>query len=98
MVLPIDDELLIEVLSDVHIIEGALQNRRLSEKDSFANIYYNQIYEKHEISEQDFVTSLQILEKDPKKLESIYKIVLERLDSLEEKSYKSKYKKNKALK
>jgi len=91
--LPIREPLLIDVLCDVHIIEGALQNRAMLEKDSIANIYYNQVYQKHGISEVDFETTLEILQRDPRQLESIYSKVLVLLDTMENHSYKSKYKK-----
>jgi len=91
--LPIGDEALIELLCDVHIMEGALQNRAKEGKDSIAKMYYEQIYEKHEISEASFIKTLETLELHPKKMEAIYGNVLIRLDTMEEQSYKSKYKK-----
>ncbi len=95
LTLPIAEESLIKILCDVHVIEGALQNQKASEKDSLAKTFYDQVYEKHDISEEDFVLTLEIMEKDPKLLQEIYDQVLVELDSLEERSYKSKYKKNK---
>jgi len=91
--LPIEEPLLINVLCDVHIIEGAIQNRTKSTKDSVANLYYQQVYEKHQIKEEDFIKTLEILEKNPKILEVLYSKVLIQLDTLEQHSYKSKYKK-----
>lgn len=91
--LPIEKESLVKVLSDIHIIEGALQNQKSSDKDSLANTFYNQIYEKHDISEADFVSTLELMEEDPKLLQQIYEQVLIELDSIEKQSYKSKYKK-----
>ena len=91
--LPIDQESMVKVFCDVHIIEGALQNQKASEKDSLAKAYYNQIYEKHNIQEQDFVKTLEVLEKNPKLLGQIYDQVLVELDSIEELSYKGRYKK-----
>jgi hypothetical protein len=91
--LPIDEEALVKVLCDVHVVEGALQNQKASEKDSLAKAYYNQIYEKHDIQEQDFVKTLEAMEKNPKLLGQIYEQVLVELDSIEELSYKGRYKK-----
>lgn len=91
--LPINDSKLIDILCDVHIMEAALQNRSTEEKDSIAKMYYQQVYEKHEITETSFLRSLELMEEHPKKLEKIYGQVLIQLDTLEERSYKSKYKK-----
>ncbi len=91
--LPIDEDTLVKLLCDVHVVEGALQNQKASEKDSLANAYYNQIYEKHDILEEDFVKILEVMEKDPKLLGHIYDQVLVELDSMEELSYKGRYKK-----
>lgn len=91
--LPIADDKLVDILCDVHIMEGALQNRSNDDKDSIAKMYYQQIYDKHDIKEQQFIETLEKLELDPKKMGSIYGEILIRLDTLEEQSYKSKYKK-----
>lgn len=92
-ILPIQEESLVKILSDVHIIEGALQNQKNSLKDSIAKAHYDQVYKKHDISEKDFVSTLEMLEKDPKLLEKIYEKVLIELDSIEKRSYKEKFKK-----
>lgn len=91
--LPMEEEALVKMLCDVHVIEGALQNQKASQKDSLAKVFYDQVYERYDITEGDFEEVLAIMEKDPKLLGQIYDKVLVELDSLEEKSYKSKYKK-----
>lgn len=91
--LPIEEPTLLEILCDVHIVEGAFQNRKKSEKDSIADLYYQQVYTKHDVTEADFIRCLELLEKDPKRLEIIYSQVLVMLDTLEKQSYKDKHKK-----
>lgn len=91
MQLPIEDKKLIDILCDVHILEGAIQNAPLDLKDSLAKLYYDQVYEKHQISESDFRNSLEVLENNPNYLSKFYNEVLVRLDTLEKKSYKEKY-------
>ena len=49
-VLPIEKESLIPVLVDVHIAEAAVQSLRKQEKDSVIQVYYDQIFEIHNIS------------------------------------------------
>jgi len=91
--LPIEEEKLVDVLSDVHIMEGALLNRIQSQKDSIAKVYYQQVYDRHSITEGEFIQTLETLEDHPKTLSKIYSKVLIRLDTLEEYSYKNVYKK-----
>ncbi len=92
---PIPQDELIEVLCDIHIVEGALQNRPSVQKDSVAKAYYDQVYEKHHITEADFLTSLERLEADPKLMSKVYSQVLVQLDTMEQVSYKDKYPKKK---
>jgi len=90
--LPIEEKKLVDILCDVHLLEGAIQNAPKAVKDSLAKLYYDQVYEKHQISESELLSSLEIMENNPKSLSKIYTDVLVRLDTLEKKSYKDKYK------
>jgi len=74
-------------------MEGALQNRPSLKKDSIAKVYYDQVYEKHDITEDDFLTSLERLEANPKLMSKVYSEVLVRLDTMDQISSKDKYKK-----
>jgi len=76
-VLPIEKERLIPVLVDVHIAEAAVQSLRKQEKDSVIQVYYEQIFEIHKISEDDFYASMEVLKQDAYQLEQIYEVVLE---------------------
>jgi len=94
VVLPsIPQDQLIEILCDVHIMEGALQNRPKRDKDSIAVAYYNLVYEKHQITEAEFLSSLERLEANPKLMSKIYSQILIRLDTMEKVSYKDLLKK-----
>jgi len=89
----IPEDQLVLVLCDVHIMEGALQNRPSLKKDSIAKIYYDQVYQKHNITENDFLISLERLEANPKLMSKVYGEVLVRLDTMDQISSKDKYKK-----
>ncbi len=77
--LMIPDDTLIQVLSDAHIVEGALLSVKPSEKDSLRTLYYQQIFEIHEISEEGFEHDVEVLKIRPKLMEKIYGKVLETL-------------------
>ncbi|MFT7605055.1 MAG: hypothetical protein ACI8VT_002648 [Saprospiraceae bacterium] len=83
--LEIPQEKLILVLADVHFSEGALLSIYPSQKDSLRDLYYQQIYQIHEISEQAFEHDVTLLKFNPKLMEEIYEKVLEELDSKMEK-------------
>ena len=84
--LAISEPELIPILADVHIAEAALQHLRGELKDSMANVYYEQLYEIHEISEEDFGQTMEALREDPIRLERIYTQVIELISELDAKS------------
>lgn len=73
---------MVEVLSDLHILEGGIQNAIKEEKDSLANVYYYHLYKIHDIDEADFHQSLDYFTKRPKEFEDMYRMVC---DSIEKK-------------
>ena len=77
--LPISEEKLIVVLTDVHLAEAGLQNLRGDTRDSIANLYYEQIYAIHGIEKGSFDETMAMLREDPVRLERIYRQVMERL-------------------
>jgi len=81
--LPINEEKFVEVLTDVHIAEGAMMHLQALKKDTLAPIYYGQVMEIHQIDRATFDTCMAILQRDPALMEEIYKKVMRRLDSLQ---------------
>ncbi len=73
------------ILVDIHIAEGAMQNLTQVKRDSLSGIYYEQIFEIHDIKPQDYVEMMQYLKKNPKKMEALYKKVLEKLELMTQK-------------
>ncbi|MDX1665670.1 MAG: DUF4296 domain-containing protein, partial [Saprospiraceae bacterium] len=64
--LSLEEEKMIQVLADVHLAEAAMQNTSGPVKDSIAEVYYRQIYEIHDLSEQEFEENMRILRRNPK--------------------------------
>jgi len=81
--LTIDEELLIKVIVDAHLAEAALQNLTKARKDSMATLYYNQIFQIHEVSQETFETNMNILKAHPHVAESVYEKVIDQLNKLE---------------
>ncbi|MEM8528160.1 MAG: DUF4296 domain-containing protein [Bacteroidota bacterium] len=82
--LPIPKEKLVKVVSDAYIVEGAIQNYTQDIKDSLSDVYYQQLYEIHDITEKDFQRSLDIIKNHPEALDSLYQNISIHLDKLED--------------
>lgn len=83
----IDEQVLLEVIIDVHVAEAAVQSLRGATKDSVINAYYDQIFEIHGVNRAEFETTMEMLRNDPKHLEALYSkamIEIERQDVEEE--------------
>lgn len=80
--IPLSEEKMVEIIRDLHIAEAAMQNLVGITKDSLGQIYYQQIFDLHEVNEVDFDTSIQRLRRDPTRLNQIYDKVLLSLDQI----------------
>lgn len=78
------EEKLIEVLVDIHIAEAALQPVYEANKDSLANLYYDQIFEIHDFDRETFFKNIAILRKHPELTRDIYKKVTERIKVMDD--------------
>ena len=78
-----DEDKLVEVLIDVHVAEAAVQMLRGATKDSVINAYYDQIFEIHGLSREDFETTMEILRTDPKRMEALYSKIMNEMERQE---------------
>lgn len=72
----IPPEKLVEILVDVHYAEGALLNAQFGVRDSLRKLYYGQIFEIHNITEDQFERDMSTVKLHPRMLEKIYEKVL----------------------
>ena len=84
--LPIPAEKAAEILIDVHAAEAALQNVYGSKKDTLAKVYYQQIYEVHEIDSTTFAELMELVRNYPKHLKEVYGLAMEQIKSRREAS------------
>jgi len=82
--LPIPKEKLVTVISDAYIVEAAIQNYTQDIKDSLSDYYYEQLYEIHDITKEDYQKSLEIVKKYPDVLDSLYQNIADHLNELED--------------
>lgn len=78
----LEEEKMVDVIKDIHIAEAAMQNLVDLTKDSIGEIYYQQVFEIHQVDKADFDSSMSILRKDPERLGFIYDKVLVELEEI----------------
>lgn len=78
--LPIPEKKLIEILTDLHYAEAALQDVYGTQKDSLKKVYYGEIFQLHETSEEELTKAMDVLRQNPEKLDKIYQVVIENLN------------------
>ncbi|MFK8104628.1 MAG: DUF4296 domain-containing protein [Saprospiraceae bacterium] len=81
--LRIEEEKLVQVLTDVHIAEGAAQNLVQPVKDSMLTLYYQQIFDIHKLEEADFKADMIYLSNHSKVSQDIYERVLNEITKRE---------------
>lgn len=77
--LPVPEDTLIEMLCDIHIAEGVLQEKVIEQQDSLGRLFYDNIYRIHGVAEADFQAAMILLRKDAKRLNALYGKVIEQL-------------------
>ncbi len=75
----LEEDVFVEVLHDLHIAEAALQGLDPTTKDSLGNLYYDQTFTIHNITEEEFESSMLQLREDPILIDRIYEKVLDEL-------------------
>lgn len=81
--LPIPEDKLVKVLVDVHLAEAALQGLGGLIRDSTADVYYDQIAQRHKIERSVLDSTVILFRKNPEIIADIYSKVLEELTAYE---------------
>ena len=77
----VERELLIDVLVDLHLVDGVTQDRQFGRKyDADSIDVLSPILEKHQISKQMFDTTMYVYTRNPKLLDDVYNEVLIKLN------------------
>ena len=78
-----DREVLIDVLVDIHLMDGVTQDRQFSRKyDADSIDVLTPILEKHHVSKQMFDTTMYVYTRNPKQLDEVYNEVLIKLNMM----------------
>lgn len=76
------------IIRDIHLADGVLNTHRFSQ-NRFENVdslyIYKQVFEKNEVTRDEFVTSIQYYSKYPRQLDDIYTMVVNDLSAQQDK-------------
>ena len=61
----LSEDVLIELLIDMHLAEGGLARVKKSEVDSLREVYYKSILMKYDLSEEEHMALINHIKKDP---------------------------------
>ena len=77
----VEREVLVDVLVDIHLMDGVTQDRKFSRKyDTDSINVLIPILEKHQVSRQMFDTTMYVYSRSPKLLDAVYNDVLIKLN------------------
>ncbi len=80
---PIPQEALVEIIGESLIIEPAGREFPNITQDSIYELHYGKILDQRGFTKEEFISSMQLLQQNPKKLEAVYEEVLEYLQIIE---------------
>ena len=80
---PIPPDQLTEIIAEALILEPAGREMPYITQDSIYKRYYTLILRERGHTMEDFISSMQWLQKDPKRLEETYNKVLEHIEVIE---------------
>jgi len=75
-----DEEQIVRVLADLHVSEAAAQQFDVTLRDSFREVYYDQIFKIHQIEKEVFEKDLDLLKQNPSQLSTVYDKVIKLLE------------------
>jgi Domain of unknown function (DUF4296) len=77
--LPLTETTMSDVLTDIHIAEGAVDNESTEMKDSITRLYYPQIFERHGIKQWQFDSTMSVMSRNPILMERVFKTIIENI-------------------
>lgn len=76
-------EEMVPIVVDMHLVEGARSGKLVLGDTNKLPDYYAKVYEKHDVTEQQFKESFKWYTKHPEELKKIYEAAIEKLSILE---------------
>lgn len=80
----IGQEKMVEIMTDIHLVEGARSGTMFLGDTNALPDYYARIYQKHNVTEAEFKTSFEWYATYPEEMKKVYEEVLVNLSKMEE--------------
>ncbi len=80
----IPEDKFVKVFVDAYLAEIAAQPYVREEKDSIINVYFDKIYEIHGVTMEEFNKTLDAMQNDPIRMDSLYSKSMELLKKMEQ--------------
>ncbi|MEQ9263067.1 MAG: DUF4296 domain-containing protein [Owenweeksia sp.] len=77
------EDRMITILTDIHLVEGAKLGRRIMGDTVLVDVYFQKVFEKHNITKEQFEHSFGFYSDRPAQMDKIYDRVIENLNSIE---------------
>jgi hypothetical protein len=85
----IEREVLVDLLVDIHLMDGVTQDRKFNRKFEVDSIdIFTPILEKHQVTKQMFDTTMFVYSRNPELLDQVYNDVLIKLNVMLDKNNK----------
>jgi hypothetical protein len=85
----IEREVLVDLLVDIHLMDGVTQDRKFNRKFEVDSIdIFTPILEKHQVTKQMFDTTMFVYSRNPELLDQVYNDVLIKLNVMLDKKNK----------
>ena len=81
--LPVERDVVVRLLTDMHVAEATVKQIYPDKRDSMAHIYFNQILKIHELDESGYDSLMNFLHQNPGIMEEIYNEVVEKIGERE---------------
>jgi len=79
----ISDSIMVAILTDLHLVEGAKVGNKIMGDTTPAPVYFKKVYQKHGVSEAQFEEDFRFYTSNPKLMTEIYEQVIVNLSKIE---------------
>lgn len=88
----LEKDKMVDVMVDVHLAEAVLRNKKISgeELDKVTSDYYSKIFSRHDVTQQQFDSSIVYYEDHIEDFNEIYEEVIVRLNKKQRKAEQAK--------
>ena len=77
-----DEELTIDILSDLRIIDSQVKKHHITDRDSISKAYKNELLTIYNMEEEELINNLKIIQADPALAKKMEILVMDNLDTL----------------